>query len=267
VNVLALLAWPVAEHPVEALLRSHPPARVVALTIVSAVMLAPAAEELVFRGVLLGWLLSRFGRDGADGPPSDASSRSGTIHARNDLGRWLPNVTTSMLFAVIHSRWPDPIPLFVLSLGLGFLYRRTGSLLAPIAMHAAFNGLSLLAVLLAIASDQSPRRPRPEPGPIGRAGGVSTARHADFGKMPLALRSFFVMISNPQQHRGPWPGSRDGSIPSRRRGALRDFGASGWTERSGRADERGTRSRWTGSFGGAAARSRSAGRPGGRQTR
>ena len=42
-------------------------------------------------------------------------------------------------------QWPAPIALFVLSLVIGTVYHRTGSLIAAIFMHATFNGLSTLA--------------------------------------------------------------------------------------------------------------------------
>jgi membrane protease YdiL (CAAX protease family) len=49
---------------------------------------------------------------------------------------------TSLLFAAAHSSvWPSPVPLLVLGLGLGWLAQRTGSLVAPILVHALFNGV------------------------------------------------------------------------------------------------------------------------------
>lgn len=57
---------------------------------------------------------------------------------------------TSALFAVVHPAWSWP-PIFVLSLALGFAYERTGSLWAPIAMHAVFNGTMTGLYLLQMA--------------------------------------------------------------------------------------------------------------------
>jgi len=69
------------------------------------------------------------------------------------LAEIMPNVLTSALFAAFHAQqWPSPLPLFLLSLALGTLYRRTGSLVGPIAMHAAFNGLSTLMLFLKVRS-------------------------------------------------------------------------------------------------------------------
>ena len=52
------------------------------------------------------------------------------------------------------AQWPAPIAIFVLSVALGTLYQRTGSLLAAIAMHGTFNGFSTLLLLLQALSRQ-----------------------------------------------------------------------------------------------------------------
>ena len=45
-------------------------------------------------------------------------------------------------------QWPAPVAIFLLSLGLGALYQRTGSLVASFVLHAAFNGFSTLTLIL-----------------------------------------------------------------------------------------------------------------------
>jgi membrane protease YdiL (CAAX protease family) len=40
------------------------------------------------------------------------------------------------------------LPIFALGLALAWVYRRTGNLLAPIAMHAMVNGISTALGLL-----------------------------------------------------------------------------------------------------------------------
>lgn len=60
-----------------------------------------------------------------------------------------PIVVTSVVFAVMH--WGQglaPIPLFFLSLGLGYLYRQTGSLVPPIVVHFILNGFTMSVTLL-----------------------------------------------------------------------------------------------------------------------
>lgn len=56
---------------------------------------------------------------------------------------------TSLIFAGIHfGAWPQPIPLFFLSLALGLLAYRTRSLLGPITVHALFNLTTMVSSLL-----------------------------------------------------------------------------------------------------------------------
>jgi len=72
---------------------------------------------------------------------------------RSYLGRpWPAILLTSVLFATVHgnvTHWPA---LFVLSLGLGYAYEKSGSLLRPLFMHAMFNGISILGTLAESAS-------------------------------------------------------------------------------------------------------------------
>ena len=87
-------------------------------------MLAPIAEELFYRGLMQS-MLRRYG-----------------------LRPWMAILATSAVFAVSH--WPhyqDMPALFVLAVALGYNYERTGRLIAPIVLHAAFNGVTLWATL------------------------------------------------------------------------------------------------------------------------
>jgi hypothetical protein len=94
------------------------------LTVLAVVVLAPIAEEVFFRGVVFNaWL-----REG---------------------GRTYAYVGSAALFAVIHLTLVLIIPIFLLGLALAWIYQRTGSLLAPIAMHATVNGISVAIALLA----------------------------------------------------------------------------------------------------------------------
>ena len=93
------------------------------LVVVSVVILAPIAEEVFFRGVAFNaWLRER----GA---------------------RWA-YVGSSALFALTHVSVVALVPIFLLGLALAWVYRRTGNLLAPIAMHVTVNGISVALALL-----------------------------------------------------------------------------------------------------------------------
>jgi membrane protease YdiL (CAAX protease family) len=65
--------------------------------------------------------------------------------------RWTPIVISSVLFALMHgTHGPDPIPLFLLALGLGYLYQRTGRIVASVTVHFLLNLCSLIALRLAV---------------------------------------------------------------------------------------------------------------------
>jgi membrane protease YdiL (CAAX protease family) len=103
--------------------------------IVAIVLVAPIAEELFFRGVVFNaWL--------------------------REYGTWPAFLGSAALFAVIHAdassgdaliaSMVTVVPvIFGLGLALAFVYQRTGSLLASMALHAGFNGISLTLALLA----------------------------------------------------------------------------------------------------------------------
>ena len=89
--------------------------------ILLAVVIAPVAEELAFRGYLYGVMRRYFGA--------------------------LPAlVFTGVLFAIIHLNVPTLFPLFVLSCLFTVSYEVTGSLLVPMTMHALFNTVNLVAI-------------------------------------------------------------------------------------------------------------------------
>jgi membrane protease YdiL (CAAX protease family) len=53
-------------------------------------------------------------------------------------------VGTAVLFAMFHSSsWPDPIPLTILGLGLGWLAWRTQSIIGCIVCHSLFNAMTV----------------------------------------------------------------------------------------------------------------------------
>jgi len=94
------------------------------LIVVLAVAVAPLAEEMLFRGLV------------------QTAFRSYTNRP------WLAIIFTSLLFATFHTNgthWPA---LFVLGVGLGYAYEKSGSLFRPIFMHALFNGITIALTLL-----------------------------------------------------------------------------------------------------------------------
>ena len=101
----------------------HPDPRHRAAVVFMAVLVAPMAEEIIFRGYFYG-VIRRFG------------------------GRVPALLTSSLLFAAIHIHLPSMLGLGLLGLILCLLYERTASLWAPITFHALFNASTLTILLL-----------------------------------------------------------------------------------------------------------------------
>jgi membrane protease YdiL (CAAX protease family) len=136
-------------------------------------VIAPFWEELIFRGLLIPLLLK--------GPKRMAQLRcrvvmglaiaaAGLTGSASGGSVWPPlafavllgilfqllnpmRITAAVfasatLFAAVHSSvWPTPVPLFVLGVGLGFLFVRTGSLGPCVIAHGLFNAVSALYLL------------------------------------------------------------------------------------------------------------------------
>jgi membrane protease YdiL (CAAX protease family) len=100
----------------------------VGLVIATAVIAAPLVEELFFRRILQGWLEKRLPE--ADGALAIAISAAAFALAHQGQG---------LAF----------VPLFPLGLVLGFIARRTGSIVPCILLHALFNAVSV-GLLLAM---------------------------------------------------------------------------------------------------------------------
>lgn len=113
-------AWAQWKHPFFELAAKGPPLwRTMAW--VSAVVMAPLAEEIFFRGMLQSML------------------------RRVCASPWLAIILASALFGAIHFQQPGAVlPLVLLGVVLGYNYERTGRLWAPVLLHALFNATNLL---------------------------------------------------------------------------------------------------------------------------
>jgi membrane protease YdiL (CAAX protease family) len=85
--------------------------------------LAPLVEELIFRGLLYGWLAGRWG---------------GTV-------AW---IVSSLAFAAAHVELAHVLLVLPLGLWFGWLRRRTGSLWPSLVAHMMNNGLAVAAAAL-----------------------------------------------------------------------------------------------------------------------
>lgn len=83
-------------------------------------LLVPVAEEVVFRGGVLGKLLDIFG------------------HQRH----WIAIVISALVFGVAHFNLAQGVHAFVIGLLLGWMYYRTGSILPGIVFHWVNNSVA-----------------------------------------------------------------------------------------------------------------------------
>jgi membrane protease YdiL (CAAX protease family) len=94
-------------------------------------------------------------------------------------------VGSAMLFAAVHSNnWPAPIPLMLLGLALGWLARRTQSLIAPITLHALFNLVAFLA-LYGTVSTAAPANGNAHTTPVRPSVAASITTSVPASQLPL----------------------------------------------------------------------------------
>ncbi len=128
-------------HATLSALETHPSLALKIGLVFFAGVTAPVLEELFFRGLLQTALLE----EGWGLVPRQVAD----INYRPTAGhRWGAIVITSVVFAAVHASVEQGVVLFVLSLGLGYVYERTGNLWAAIVLHGLFNGVNLATILL-----------------------------------------------------------------------------------------------------------------------
>ncbi|MGH7545812.1 MAG: signal peptidase I [Gemmatimonadota bacterium] len=108
-----------------------------------AVLAAPLAEELAFRGLLQTALVPR-------------------------IGRWPAIVATGAVFAAWHVRSGDVVGAFVWGLPVGWLAWRCGSVVWGVAVHVVNNAIAVLlevtAVVMGGAAEWAPATESADPG-------------------------------------------------------------------------------------------------------
>ena len=85
------------------------------------VIFAPLTEEVIFRGYIY-----------------PIAKRYST--------KFLATVMTSLFFALVHNNITAVLPLFILAILLTIAYEKTGSIWAPISIHALFNAGAVFAM-------------------------------------------------------------------------------------------------------------------------
>jgi membrane protease YdiL (CAAX protease family) len=144
----------VQKHVILERLALDPPLRSTLLLIIAPVVGASLAEELIFRGILQGYLVrlaSRMGR-ALGGSQTGSDTGTGRGEMPTIYGRWLGIVGAGIFFTLMHADWQHMPALFVLGLFLGYFYERYGNLLIPILIHCLFNILPLVLTVWQVSS-------------------------------------------------------------------------------------------------------------------
>ena len=95
----------------------------IAVFFITASVAAPLFEEIIFRGFLLP-SLTRY------------------------LPAWGAIAASAFLFAIAHLQLSELLPLATLGMVLGFVYARSGNLLAPMLLHCLWNSGTLLSLFV-----------------------------------------------------------------------------------------------------------------------
>ena len=115
----------IQQHEELIIITTHPQLSLRVLIFITAVVIAPVVEEMLFRGLFQSMIRGLIGR------------------------AWVAIILTSVLFALLHpwTHWPA---LFVLAMCMGYSYEKSGSLLRPIFIHSFFNAASIISVLYGV---------------------------------------------------------------------------------------------------------------------
>lgn len=109
-------------HPIVPIITQSDSSKTLLLVVVTAVIVAPLIEEIMFRGALYSWMRTKL-------------SAAPTIFL------------SSVLFAALHPQGAvGLVPLTFIGMILAFLREWRGSLLTPMAAHACFNAGTLALV-------------------------------------------------------------------------------------------------------------------------
>ena len=148
------------EHPVLSMLSEGGSPRFWLVAALSAAVVAPLAEEFLFRVVLQGWL-ERLALGKNDGVSlrkveTDEGETLFKLERQPVTAKavW-PIWVSATVFAMLHiGQGPAPIPLLLLGAMLGYLYRQTHRIVPCVVMHSLFNTFSLVLFWLSLSPNE-----------------------------------------------------------------------------------------------------------------
>jgi len=118
-SYLRNLGYQPQQQMLDRIMAELPALPVFIILVLYTVVMGPLVEELLFRGFIQGYLCER------------TTTAVGVLLA-------------SLVFAVLHWNLYANIQVFFLSLALGYIYHRTQSLAAPVALHGLHNAIHVL---------------------------------------------------------------------------------------------------------------------------
>jgi len=124
------------QHQELEVLTAYPQWQLRVLIFVVAAVIAPVLEEMIFRGLFQTVIRSLL------------ETRDSKLEVRYHA--WIAILISSGLFSVVHGNVPHWPALFVLGVCLGYAYEKSGSLFRPIFIHALFNAITIIFVLLEV---------------------------------------------------------------------------------------------------------------------
>ena len=179
-------------HTIMKIASEHPSTFEWIVLCVSAIVVAPVLEELLFRGLLLRWLCVRpqgvlivliltmtmafVGKSAKFEEAWNSRDSIGLLASASplifsalvvaslrcleflslnprQLNQWRAILSSALLFAIFHANfWPTPVPLFFLAIFLGWLACRTQSILPGMVTHALFNSVACVELLFGLSA-------------------------------------------------------------------------------------------------------------------
>jgi membrane protease YdiL (CAAX protease family) len=134
-----LTRWFPYRHLVTDTLGAEPELETLLLAAAMVVFMAPLVEEFLFRVLLQGWC-----------ERLDEQWRARSPSLWTAAPRHWPIVVSSAMFGLLHiGQGPAPVPLFVLALAMGYLYRQTHRQMPSLVLHGCFNATNI--VLIAVS--------------------------------------------------------------------------------------------------------------------
>ncbi len=156
INVIVGLLVTPYSHPVIDTLLAEASVETLIYTVITVVVAAPIVEEFVFRGVVLTYLQRAFSGNWATNTLilcKHSEKPENQFKAADTFQRHGANLLTSLIFASLHlGQGAAPIPLFLLSFGIGHVANKTGSIIPCILIHMLLNGISTIPLIYIVLS-------------------------------------------------------------------------------------------------------------------